>query len=150
MVLNVTNLSDRLADLTTLRGVAGPDIYTIGTGYGAVNPIVEFDLESGFHMGWYEVWEPYQSRLIALTGSVGMQVMNVSMLVSMLASNSIYLYGSATGHPYGGGLDSTGYSLKYVRLEAFGTEFLYNDVLSANQRWLLDQNGIDVSIVTIT
>jgi hypothetical protein len=154
MVLNITNRSDGAADLTDLLVIAGPSISVINTtgatGVSAEDPIVFFYL--GDNINWYSVWGPHQSRLIAVTGSVGTRGMS-AIARSLLENGSIdpiYLYASATGHPYDGGLVSSGYSLKYVHLQAFGTEFLYNAVLSDNQRWWLDQNGIDVYIVTIS
>jgi hypothetical protein len=73
-------------------------------------------------------------------------------LGSMLENGSffkdpIYLFGSASGQPQSGGIPSTAYSLKHVQLQSCGTGFLYNTILSDNQRWFLDQNGIDVYIV---
>jgi hypothetical protein len=162
MVLNITNRSDRFADLTDFLVIAGPSIsvtnttvahpggYSSSTGVSAENPVVFYTL--GDNINWYSVWEPHQSRLIAVTGSVGTRGMSV--IARSLLENGfigpIYLYASARGYPRDGGLVSSGYSLKYVRLQAFGTEFLYNAVLSNNQRWSLDQNGIDVYIVTIS
>jgi hypothetical protein len=154
IVLNVTNLSDKMADLTFLDMMVGSNMHLFNitdprtgknsTAVESTDTIVHSNL-AGIHTDWYQVWDPYQSRLIAFVGSVG----EVDA-ITPLSSGFIYLYGSATGHPYDGGMDTTGYSFKHVSLRAFGTEFLYNSVLSDNQRWLLNPNGIDVSIVTIS
>jgi hypothetical protein len=162
IVLNVTNRSERPADLKGFRVVAGSNVYLINTtqpsgenltGVGSVNAIVFWQLGAGEHASWYPIWETSQSRLIALTGLVGTQSTDV---INAMANEFTYLYGSADAQPYGGGVTSSAYSFKRVQLQAFGTdvkettEFLYNAILSDNQRWGLDHNGIDVHIVTIS
>jgi hypothetical protein len=156
IVLNVTNQSNKTAYLTGFQVVVGPNVFLFNvteypsgrnsTGISAENPVVWWYLGEN-RVGWYPVWEPRQSRLIAVTGSVGTRGTDS---ISALANEYMYLYGSAAARPYEGGIGSYAYSFKYVRLQAFGTEFLYNSVLSNNQRWSLDHNGIDVSIVTIS
>jgi hypothetical protein len=158
IVLNITNLSNIPATLKDFLVIVGPSVSVTNTTYsfGNSSGVDSEDQFIAFSMGdssnWYPVWMSNQSRLIAVTGSVGMRGADVTArkILENGLKDPIYLYGCVSGVPWVRGLYSSAYCLKHVELQAVGTGFLYNSILSDNQRWSLDADGIDVYIATIS
>lgn len=168
IVLNITNLSDKLAIIEEFEASAAQEILVrngtsiigserlretmsvspsnVGFSVSMENRIVtDFRDVSRYYPGWSQYLSSKTSRLIALTGIV--EVSNIAAY-DALRSGTIYLFGRAKGRPYGEGTSSTAFCLKHVQLQGIGKDLLYNVAISENQMWRMDTNGIDVYIET--
>jgi hypothetical protein len=151
IVLNITNLSNKIALIQEFEASAAQQITVEHhadevVGVSQTNTIVHnYQDVSGYYPGWSQYWSANESRLIALTGVA--EVSNTAAQAA-LQSGTIYLFGKAEAKPLGGGSQSSAYSVKHVQLQTIGNEYLYNTILSENQIWRMDTNGIDVFIQT--
>jgi hypothetical protein len=150
-VVNITNLSDKFfVSMHELYFVAGPSIDAEPDSWGATDPMVYLEIRD-LHESYIfnSQCEPGHSRLIALTGIVE----TYGVAYSQLQNGTIYLFTIIYGQPIGdagNAIWSKSYCLKEVQLQIFGSEFLYNNLLSENQRLNFYPNGIDVYIWTIS
>jgi len=170
IVLNVTNLSDKLALIGEFEVSAAQEIMVyIGTdkigstkinatfetsrpdaskgdvfGIAKQNPIVTDYRDLRASPGWSQYWSSGASRLIGITGMV--EVHNFAYVA--LENGTVYLFGQAMGQAYGGGSFCRGFSLKLVQMQIVGKEYLYNIVLAEDEMLRIDSNGIDVYIET--
>ena len=168
IVLNITNLSDELAIIEEFEASAAQEILVhngtssvgserlrekmsvspsnVGFGVAMENRIVsDFRDVSRYYPFWSQYLSPKTSRLVALTG---MAEISNTAAYEALQSGTIYLFGQVKGRPYGGGTSSTAFCLKHVQLQEIGKDRLYNVVISENQMWRIDANGLDVYIET--
>jgi hypothetical protein len=151
IVLNITNLSNKIALIREFEASAAQEttveqLPNEGTRVSQTNPIVgNYRDVSGYYPGWSQYWSPNSSRLVAFSGIV--ELSNAGAY-NALRTGAIFLFGKAEAKPLGGGQQSSAYSLKHVQLQTIGKEYLYNAVLSENQMWRMDTNGIDVFIET--
>jgi hypothetical protein len=168
IVLNITNLSDRLVVMEDFEVAAAPEIVVqngtqeIGSeslaqrsqassnppdsemfSMGMENGIVYDVREVRWYPGWSQYWGPKSSRLIGLTGMIEIS----SMAYTALTQGTIYLYGKVDGRPYEKGVYSRGFDLKYVQLQRIDNEFFYNALVSQDQI-IRATNGLDVYIQT--
>jgi hypothetical protein len=142
IVLNITNLSDKTAFVDELEAVAAPTIIVANQTTQIDNAVVYDVRPRGlWSPGWNQYWEPNQSRLVALTGMVDL----FPSIYQSLTNGRLFLYGSVMAKPYGEETYSTGFGVKQVQLQAYGREFLYNDLISEDQILLIN-NGFDVSV----
>ena len=141
IVLNVTNHSDKLAYVDELEAAAAPEIIVGNSSTEIANAIVDDVRTIKFFPGWDPSWEPDESRLVALTGTVSVYENAYQSLVS----GTLYLYGRVEAMAYGSGTYSVGFGLKQVQLQEYGREFLYNALISGSQL-LQIENGFDVSV----
>lgn len=98
------------------------------------------------------VWEPYQSRLILLNGSV--EVGNLWKPDELLKDNEITLYTKLNNYvaeSVGNGVKvntaSIAAEFMTIQLERTEGSYLFNSVLSGDQRFAFDASGIEVFIV---
>jgi len=168
IVLNITDLSDKPAIIEEFEASAAQEILVcngtskvgserlrenmsvslskFGFSIAMENRIVtDFRDVSRYYPGWSQYLSPKTSRLIAITGIV--EVSNTAAY-DALQSGTIYLFGRVKGRPLGEGTSSTAFCLKYVQLQGIGKDRLYNAVISENQIWRMDTNGLDVYIET--
>jgi len=166
IVLNVTNLSNRLATMEDFVVAAAQEILVqngsqkIGSeelartsqassnppesGIFSVsmqNPVVCDERAIRWYPGWSQIWEPKSSRLIGLSGIIDIS----GVAYQTLTNGTVYLYGKAEGRPYEGGSQSKAFDLRLVQLQKIGREFLYNALVLENQI-LRIANGLDVFI----
>ncbi len=167
-MLNITNLSDKLAIIKEFEASAAQEILVcngtsrvgserlrenmsvspsnVGFNVEMENSVViDFRDVSRYTPGWSQYLSPKTSRLIALTGIV--EVSNTAAH-DALQSGTIYLFGQVKGRPLGEGTSSTAFCLKHVQLQGIGKDRLYNAVISENQMWRMDTNGLDAYIET--
>jgi len=144
IILNVTNHSDKVANVDEFEVVAAPEILTRnGTVTGIFDAVVDDVRTIQYYPGWDQYWMPDQSRLVALTGTVGA----FQTIFNSLINGTIYLYGRVRAMAYGSGMYSQGFGLRLVHLQQYGRDFLYNALISGNQL-LQISNGFDVSILS--
>lgn len=149
VVLNVTNLSDKLAMIEKFQVMVAQKITmkrlpTNEIQVSAVNSIITDFLDGKQYPGWSHYWSPGESRLIGFTG---MREVSNAAAYSQLETGIVYLFGEAEGQPIGGKMSKV-FSLKHVQLQIIDKEFLYNKILSENQLLRIDSNGIDVYVET--
>jgi hypothetical protein len=113
------------------------------TGSIAANNAILIDhRETKMVLGWNQLWSAGESRLIYLSGVAGAH----DLTYSTLQNGSITIYASTTGSMYSDQKAVfTGYDLKQVQLQTFGTTFLYNNLIGENQT-LIFYSPLDVSI----
>jgi hypothetical protein len=141
IVLNVTNHSDKLAYVDELEAAAGPEIIAENGTLQMHNAVV-YDVRTiKFFPGWDQLWQPNESRLVALTGTVSAY----KIVYQSLMTGNLHLYGRVQAMAYGSRTYSDGFGLKQVQLQEYGGEFLYNALISENQL-LQIESGFDVSI----
>lgn len=141
IVLNITNNSNNLAFVDELDAAAGPMIIAQNNSVQMQNTIV-YDVRTiKFFPGWDQYWIPNESRLVALTGTISIY----PDIYQSLKGGTLYLYGRVVAHAYGSGTSDDEFDLKQVQLEEYGSEFLYNALISGNQL-LQIQRGYDVSV----
>ena len=141
MVLNITNNSNDVALVDELDVAAAPMITAENSNLQIQNAIV-YDVRTiKFFPGWAQYWEPNESRLVALTGTVSIY----PNMYQSLMSGSLYLYGRVVAHAFGSGTSDSEFDLKQVQVQEYGSEFLYNALISGNQMIQI-QNGYDVSV----
>jgi len=98
------------------------------------------------------VWEPYESRLILLNGSVN--VGNLWKPDELLKDNELTLYtalynyvAERTVDGVKVNTDSIAVELMTIKLERIEGSYLFNAILSGDQRFAFDVSGIEVFIV---
>jgi hypothetical protein len=148
-VANITNLSDKFyIAMDEVYFVAAESIHVDPDGgWGETNAIVFHEVHELRNRYFFNNQvEPGHSRLIALTGIV--EAYDVAY--SQLQSGTTELFTIIYGEPVAGenAVWSESYCLKQVQLQTFGTEFLYNRLLSENQELVISMNGIDAFIGT--
>jgi hypothetical protein len=142
IVLNVTNHSNDEAYITSFQLIVGPQISMGKDGsVQAGNALVNDYRNVEYYPGWGNIWSANTSRLIFLSGVIGVHDISYSSL-----NNSINLFARVDGQAWGGEkAQFVGYDLKQVKLDPFGCTYLYNNLVSGNQT-LIFYNGFDVSI----
>jgi hypothetical protein len=88
-----------------------------------------------------ETWQPYESRLIGLSG------INEIDNRALLQTGTFYLGGSVEGTVVDG-LPSIGGGAKLVHMENFGSEYLYNDLVQGNETLRVYPTSLDVQVVS--
>ena len=146
MVLNITNLSNDDARVNEMDTLAGPSISVsdtggpLGSGFvEAQNPILTDSKLVSAYAGWDNVWGENQSRLIYLSGIMG--VLNSSYTS---INRNIWIHVEVNGATYGN-TPIIGICYKQLPLETFGQDHLYNNLLGENQT-LIFLNEFDVSV----
>ncbi len=144
IVLNITNHSYDEAYITSFELIVGPQI-SVGEGESveAGNAIVNDYRSVQYYPGWGNIWGANTSRLIFLSGVIGVHDISYSSL-----NNSIYTFARVDGQAWSGEkAQYAGYDLKQVKLQTFEDAYLYNNMLNEDQM-LVFYNGLDVSIGT--
>jgi hypothetical protein len=142
IVLNITNHSDKVAYVDEFEAAAAPEILAESGTVTVISDAVVYDVRTiKYFPGWDQSWVPNQSRLVALTGTVGV----FQTIYDSLINGTLYLYGRVQAMAYGSGTYSEASGFKQVQLQEYGREFLYNALISGNQL-LQIENGFDVSI----
>ena len=85
IVLNVTNLSNDEAGITSFQLIVGPQI-SVGTGGNvqAGNAVVNDYRNVEYYPGWGNIWSAKTSRLIFLSGVIGVHDISYSSLNSSI------------------------------------------------------------------
>ncbi len=150
LVLNITNHSNVTVVVSKLS-VSGAQQMSI------TNTPNEFsETISGFFFEYHQTynqktdpgpgddvtWQPYESRLIGLSG------INQIGNRTLLQTGTFYLGGSVEGTVIGG-LPSIGGGAKLVHMENFGdSEYLYNDLVKGNESLRVYPTSFDVQVVS--
>jgi hypothetical protein len=96
-----------------------------------------------YYPGWSNIWSENTSRLIFLSGIVG-----VHDLVYSDLNGSLWIHVKVGGRPYGEeNVHAFGVDYKEIPLQAFGEAHLYNNLIGEDQT-LIFYNGLDVSVGT--
>jgi hypothetical protein len=110
-------------------------------GSAPITSVFEFD----------NVWEPYQSRLIVLNGSV--DVGNLWKPDELLKDNELTLYTALNSYVADNTVDgvkvntaSITAKLMTIQLERTEGSYLFNSILSDDQRFTFDASGLEVFI----
>jgi hypothetical protein len=146
IVLNITNHSDKLAYIEKFEAAAAQKIVheplDTEVWHLEMENTIVYDVRTiEAYPGWDQYWSPNQSRLIGLSGMVEIQ----GNAYPAFVNRTLYLYGHVEASPLGEKSISTGSSVKQVQLQAYGKEFLYDDLLFEDQMLLLG-NDFDVSV----
>jgi hypothetical protein len=153
VVLNVTNHSNIALVMSTFHVFAAQEI-SIDNGsngsYGrhARLPLCNFQ-QSYFPENFllYTVddmtWQPYESRLVALSGFTQFHNCNV------LQNGTFYIGGEVkAGIPYGYSSYYSGVGAKLISVKAFGNEYFYNELVAENETLQLSPSGLTVEIIS--
>jgi len=130
----------------TEKSSAVPSGYSVAFssvgGGGPINSLFEFD----------NVWEPYQSRLILLNGSIN--VGNLWKPDGLLKDNELTLYTALNNYVAESVVNgvkvntvSIATEITSVQLERTEGSYLFNSILPDNQRFAFAASGIEVFIV---
>jgi len=145
LVLNVTNNSNQPVYINNFDTIVGPSISADPDGIlSAPNPILTDSRHVDYYPGWNNIWSENASRLIYLSGIVGVH----DLAYSSLNSTSIWIHAQVDGHSYGEeNVYPFGVDYKQIPLQTFGQAHLYNNLVGENQT-LIFYNELDVSIGT--
>jgi hypothetical protein len=143
IVLNTTNYSNKPAYITNFEAFAGPSISADSNGVSATNPLLTDYRHVDYYPGWDNIWSANASRLIYLSGIVGVH----DLAYSALNSTSIWIYAQVQGHSYEENVQLFGVDYKRIPLQTFGQSHLYNNLIGENQT-LIFYSGLDVSVGT--
>jgi hypothetical protein len=163
-VLNVTNLSNEVVEITSAEAIAAGEISFIEgmsstqtvtnyressiewsnatqVQYGNVSfqagPIIA-ERSEGFEGSTYW-WPENSSKLLALSGIVE----STGMGLDAIRAGKIYVLSHVEGKAYSNGVVASGaYVIKGVQLEAFGdSEFVFNDLLKLGENLQIQSDG---------
>jgi hypothetical protein len=98
--------------------------------------------------GFDNTWEPHQSRLILLTGSVGVESWKESLNngeIAIYTGAKNYLPDDIVNGTFVN-TESTATEYKTVPLEVTEDGYLYNEILADDQMFVTDSSGIEVFI----
>jgi hypothetical protein len=133
----------------TEKSSAVPSGYLVDLSPGGGRVDGEAPIKSVFKFD--NVWEPYQSRLVLLNGSV--EVGNLWKPDELLKDNEITLYTALRNYVADSIVDgvkvntaSITAELMTIQLERTEGSYLFNSVLSDDQRFAFDASGIEVFI----
>ena len=144
LVLNITNNSNFPAYINHFDTLVGPSIFVDPNGViSAPNSILTDYRQVDYYPGWDNIWSPNASRLIYLSGVVGVHDNVYSSLnnsVEILAKVWGFYYEEESVYPYGK-------DYRQLPLQTFGEAHLYNNLIGENQT-LIFYNGLDVSVGT--
>jgi hypothetical protein len=144
IVLNITNHSNQPAYITNFDTIVGPSISVEPNGIiNAPNPILSDSRHVDYYPGWDNIWSANASRLIYLSGIVGVH----DLVYSSLNSTGIWIHAQVEGHSYEENVQPFGVDYKRIPLQTFGQAHLYNNLVGENQT-LIFYNELDVSIGT--
>jgi hypothetical protein len=145
IVLNITNYSNQAAYITNFDTIAGPSISVGPNGIiSAPNPILSDYRHVDYYPGWDNIWSANASRLIYLSGIVGVH----DLVYSALNSTGIWIYEQVKGRSYGEeNVYPFGVDYKQIPLQSFGQAHLYNNLVGENQT-LIFYSELDVSVGT--
>lgn len=145
IVLNITNNSNQLAYITNFDTIVGPSISANSNGVlSAITPILTDHRHVDYYPGWDNIWSANASRLIYLSGIVGVH----DLVYSSLNSTGIWIHAQVEGRFYGEeNVYPFGVDYKRIPLQTFGQAHLYNNLVGENQT-LIFYNELDVSIGT--
>jgi hypothetical protein len=144
IVLNVTNNSNQPVYITNFDTTIGPSIFVDPNGIiSAPNAILTDYRHVDYYPGWDNVWSANTSRLIYLSGVVGVHDKvygSLNKAVEIIAQVGGHYYEEENVYPYGE-------DYKQLPLQTFGEAHLYNNLIGENQT-LIFYNGLDVSVGT--
>jgi len=145
IVLNITNHSNQPAYITNFDTIVGPSISVDSNGViRADNSILTDSRQISYYPGWDNIWSANDSRLIYLSGVIGVH----DIVYSSLTDTSIWIHAQVEGQSYGEeNVHPFGVDYKQISLQTFDQAHLYNNLISENQT-LIFYNGMDVSIGT--
>ena len=145
-VLNVTNNFNKLVQMKGFEVKLGPQITVNADGsIFANNPLVSDSRHFSFITAETDdIWSPQSSKLIGLSGVIGVHEAPFSSLNS---TTFIYSYVEGQIALSGNGQMNSNYSLKQVQFQTVGDAYLYNNLLNENQILLFYQ-GLEVNVAT--
>lgn len=110
-----------------------------------------FGSGSALPRGFSNIWEPHQSRLLVMNGTIAVDVSGKA--VEPLKNGEITLYSAATNHLKDEKVDghyvytySSTTELKTVQLDITEDTYIYNTILSDDEMFVMDSFGIEVFI----
>jgi len=149
VVLNITNHSNVTVVVSKLSISGAQQMSITNTPNEFSQSITRFFFE--YHQTYSEqansgpgddvTWQPYESRLIGLSG------INEISNRTLLQTGTFYLGGSVEGTVIDG-LPSVGGGAKLVHMENFGSEYLYNDLVKGNETLRVYSTSLDVQVVS--
>jgi hypothetical protein len=144
LVLNITNNSNQPAYITNFDTIVGPSISADPNGIiSAPNAILTDYRHVDYYPGWDQILSANASRLIYLSGIVGVH----DLSYSALNSTGIWIHAQVEGHSYEENVQPFGVDYKRIPLQTFGKAHLYNNLIGENQT-LIFYNELDVSVGT--
>lgn len=107
----------------------------------------------------YTYWEPHESRLIMLQGTLDGNLLPLSVASNkaietikkgnLTLKTEVFNVAKRTSPPVNNTVQDTGSyttELKQVPLTQYGNSYIYNDILAENQMFQLDKSGIEVFV----
>lgn len=140
LVLNITNYSAEPVYIRSIEAMVGPQIEVMNQGsISAQNLILHAHRNTEYVYGWNELWSANASRLIYLSGIIGVHDLAYNSFES-----TICLYGKVEGK-----WDNyfRGENFKQVQFENLNGAYLYNTILREDQMFVFYQD-LDVAIGT--
>ena len=143
IVLNITNNANQPAYITNFDTIVGPSISVDSNGaIRAENSLLTDSRHILYYPGWDNIWSANASRLIYLSGIIGVH----DFVYESLNNTSIWIHEQVEGQSYGDrNVLPFGIDYKLLPLQSFGEGHLYNNLIGENQT-LIFYNGLDVSI----
>jgi hypothetical protein len=176
-VLNVTNLSNEVVDVTSVDATAAGEItfggegslnntisngshfewsnatqvwYQNATLSYAISDVIVAPSESfeGSEYYWQYYWPENSSKLVALSGLVDIPESSLALILN----SKIFVFSHVEGKAYASGVSASGaYVAEGVQLETVGnSEFVFNELLKTNQTLQVQHDGTMVTIVSGT
>lgn len=144
LVFNITNNSNQPVYINSFDTIVGPSISADPDGIiSAPNSLLTDYRDVDYYPGWSNIWSANTSRLIYLSGIVG-----VHDFVYDDLNDSLWVHAKVGGQPYGEeNVHVFGVDYKQIPLQTFEENRLYNNLIGENQT-LIFYNGLDVSIGT--
>ncbi len=145
IVLNITNNSNQPVYINNFDTIVGPSISADPDGViSAPNSILTDSKHVDYYPGWNNIWSANASRLIYLSGIIGVH----DLVYSTLNSTGIWIHAQVEGQSYGEeNVQPFGVDYKRIPLQTFGQAHLYNNLIGENQI-LIFYNELDVSVGT--
>jgi len=144
IVLNITNNSNQPVYINNFDTIVGPSISADLDGIiSAPNSIMTDYRDVDYYPGWGNIWSENTSRMIYLSGIVG-----VHDFVYGDLNGSLWIHAKVGGWSYGEEkVHAFGVDYKEITLQTFGEAYLYNNLIG-EQQTLIFYNGLDVSVGT--
>lgn len=145
IVLNITNNANQATYITNFDTIVAPSISVESNGVlRADNSLLRDSRDVSYYPGWNNIWSANTSRLVYLSGIIGVH----DLVYESLNSGSIWIHEQVEGQSYGNSnVLPFGIDYKQLSFQSFGEGYLYNNLIGENQT-LIFYNGLDVSIGT--
>ena len=158
VILKVTNNAAQDASITDIRLFVAPNIkvhdafFTQPNGSPVPGPMGLPAVEISNALiseqrtpkslaGWSNIWQPGDSRLVAITGVTSFG----PWAEQYLLNGTLCMYGAVSGEPaYIAGTSGSSYDFRQVTFQNVGDGYLFNELVGKNQTLILDGLGAEV------